>query len=169
MRADIGGAFEVARVGVGFGWTWVDADLGPLTEALGWQITESRPLSATLATTLQIDNQAALVTGGGDEIKWITVCVTDAGEEDDPETVEFVADAFTELSNRLIDQFGAPTTSRRGSEPEMCWERPGVSLELSNATDILFLRFVNPQYQARMNAIPAMRDEYLCGVCRLSW
>jgi hypothetical protein len=161
MHADIDGALEVARIATGFTWSWTEDDLDPLAEALGWHITERRNRGATLTTPLQIGNPVGLVSSGDDEIKWVTAQVADCSNDPPkPPEAEFMAETFTELADRLTVTYGEPNMRISGDVPQVRWNLERVNIRLSNATDSLFLDFVNPAYQARMEAIPPMLEEY---------
>ncbi|MGY4100321.1 DUF6301 family protein [Nocardia sp. R16R-3T] len=161
MHADIDGALEAARIATGFDWTWAADDLGGFLDALGWQVSDRGPFDWPLTSPLEINRPTALVTGHGDEIKWVTLRVTDhLDEPDESAGVEFLANAFGELADRLNGIYGEPSRRISGAEPELRWDLDGVNIELSHAADRIYLNFVNPVYQARMDAIPPMREEY---------
>jgi hypothetical protein len=161
MHADIDGALEAARIATGFAWSWTENDLDPLAEALGWQITERRNRGATLTTTLRVGNPIGLVSSGDGEIKWITAQAADC-DSNPPSLPEsgLLADTFAELTDQLTAAYGEPAKTIDDDEPQIHWHLNGLNIELTKVADSIFIRFVNPIYQARMDAIPPMLEEY---------
>jgi hypothetical protein len=161
MHADIDGALEAAHIATGFTWSWTGDNLGTFLDALGWQVPERGPFDWPSTSPLRINRPTALVSGDAGEISWVTLRVTDhLDNPDDPGAVEFLANAFAELADRLTSAYGEPAERITGDEPQLHWHLGRVNIELADLTDRIYVRFVNPVYQARMEAIPPVREEY---------
>lgn len=147
MHADIEGAVRIARLAADFDWTWTVENLELFCRVAGWQqpAPDEFGYGAEIQTDLSVSRPAAYaaydsscyrLTGLPDgEVPYIVVAVSDAMPGDSAEVHEALINSFSEMTARLVREFGQPFRLH-GGRTRIGWDLPGlVTLVLELAFD----------------------------------
>lgn len=148
MQVDIDKIVETVRVTTRYDWTWTDTDLDGFCAAQGWQIAERLGSAAVIITDLMLKRPEARVVGRDGQIREVIVFVTDEPPIPSAEALRRVYDQFSDITAAVSVVWGPPTSATAGADGEVRWDLPTVVIRICLADSSVYLRIVNPEYQA---------------------
>lgn len=157
MHADTAGAALIARIAVGFDWTWKLSDVTEFSQAVGWQSAVSTPMGLRMVTNLEVlrresyafidrDGESGL-SALGQQVECIVMHVADVDNASHVPTESEIADCHSLICEALTVGLGLPTRRTYGENPATRWELPDVVIEVLSLTNTVDLSLVNPSYQ----------------------
>ncbi|MGV9386665.1 DUF6301 family protein [Nonomuraea sp. NPDC003707] len=148
-RVDLATAEAIADTGRNFPWTWEHLDANRFCAHMNWPEPEPyRGLGVETITLAQVNSPTATFTHWGQHIGMISIKVTDTIENTEPGTSDFIANAFTALTDKLTALLGAPGQMRQiHGQLEATWRvTPTLMIQISTVKTSCFIRMINIGY-----------------------
>lgn len=154
MTADVEGAVRIARIAMGFDWTWTLADVPRFCDIAEWRYGSTHALGQELVTNLDVRRHEAHVFTDrgwtpdlaevGHEVQEVAANVADFAHSSDADRTTQVEGAYSILRQKFIGILGAPAYLSEHPYPKTVWEAPNVCIELLWINNVVTVNCVNP-------------------------
>lgn len=147
MYSGIDRVVEIIRIAAQLDWTWTVDDIDRFSTVTGWAVSRRSAYGGTMATDLKVPRPEASVYIGGDQLKYLSIAVTDTRFSDLPREPGAVLDDFAALATWMMSELGRPTRREPGVEPSIRWDLPNLVITLSTLGTQVRLRLISPVFQ----------------------
>jgi hypothetical protein len=158
---------ELASQLAGLRLSWAPAELGRVTDELGWSVAAPPRRvggSAVVQTGLPVARGLADLALFGEDKGEISVRVSDPEEKGTPAATALNRDAFATAVRAVTAVVGEPVNRRPGEDPEVRWPAASGVLRVAQGVHFVELALVSEKYLRMLDeALAAPVDDEFVG------